>query len=105
MVVKQGTPSDEELEIIGFEIAEKWKPLGRRLKVREPELKGIDHVHVELSEKGYQLLLHWKQKEGCDATYQVLCEALSHELVKRQDLAQRFCYIDGNHSLFLIDLK
>ena len=45
------------------------------------------------------MLKHWKQEKGSVATYQVLCEALQHELVQRQDLAETFCYIKGNYFL------
>ena len=45
------------------------------------------------------MLLRWKQRKGSAATYQALCDALQHELVKRQDLAEKFCYANGNYLL------
>jgi len=45
------------------------------------------------------MLKHWKQKEGYVATYKTLCDALKHKLVQRQDLADRFCYINGKYFL------
>ena len=98
-LVKQGTPTNDELEELGVEIAEKWMKLGRRLGVKDPKLQDIRQAHDELCEKGYHMLIHWKQKKGSAATYQVLCDALHHNLVQRADLAEQFCYIDGNYSL------
>jgi len=43
------------------------------------------------------MLKYWKQKKGCAATYQALCDALKHKLVQRQDLAEMFCYIHGKY--------
>jgi len=45
------------------------------------------------------MLKHWKQEKGSFATYEVLCDALEHELVQHRDLAEQFCYIDGNYFL------
>jgi len=95
--VKHGTPTDDELERLGDEIEGKWKKLGRRLHVRNPKLQNIDQAHGDLSEKGYYMLIHWKEKSGSAATYKVLSDALKHELVQRQDLAEKYCYINGNH--------
>ena len=94
--VKQGTPTNDELEELGAEISEKWIKLGRRLHVKEPKLQEIDRLHDQLSEKGFHMLCHWKQEQGSAATYQALCDALRHKLVQRQDLAEQFCYFDGN---------
>ena len=44
------------------------------------------------------MLKHWKQGKGSSAaTYKALCDALSHELVQRQDLAEQFCYVNGKY--------
>jgi len=83
------------LEKLGIDIADFWVKLGRRLAVTEPKLREIDKAHALLSEKGFHMLKHWKQREGTAATYQALCEALQHELVQRQDLAEKFCYTKG----------
>jgi len=98
-VVKHGTPTLDELEELGVEIVEKWIKLGRRLDVSDAELQEIKQGHDQLSEKGYYMLKHWRQKKGSAATYQALCDGLKHRLVQRQDLAEKFCYTNGNYSL------
>ena len=42
------------------------------------------------------MLKEWKQQNGLSATYQALCDALRHDLVQREDLTEKFCYLDGN---------
>ena len=98
-LVKRDTPTDDELERLGAELdlEQTWKTLGRRLDVRDPKLQEIDHAHRNLSDKGYHMLKHWRQKSGSDATYKVLSDALKDKLVQRKDLAEKYCYINGNH--------
>ena len=91
IVVKEGKPSDEELETLSQLIAEGWKPLGRRLGMDESKLTGFHKGNEEYSEKAYQMLLFWKRREGSAATYQVLHGALCHSLVNRRDLAEDIC--------------
>ena len=91
IVVKEGTPSDEELETLSQLIAESWKPLGRRLGMNESRLMAFHKDNEEYSEKAYQMLLFWKRREGSAATYQVLHDALCHSLVNRRDLAEEIC--------------
>ena len=81
---------------MGDEIGENWKKLGRRLEVSDSTIEEINKAHDQLSEKGYHTLKHWKQEKGSAATYHALCEALKHTLVQRKDLAEKFCYINGN---------
>ena len=81
---------------MGIEIAKDWIKLGRRLEVSDLNVEEIDKAHDRLSEKGYDMLKHWKQAKGSAATYQALCEALQHTFVQRKDLAEKFCYINGN---------
>lgn len=90
-IVKEGTPSDEELETLSQLIAEGWKPLGRRLGMNESKLTAFDKENQEYSEKPYKMLLCWKQREGSAPTYQVLHDALCHSLVDRRDLAEEIC--------------
>ena len=71
--------------------------LGRRLELNESTLQEIDQAHDQLSEKGYYMLEGWKQNKGAAATYKTLFAALKHKLVRRQDLAEKFCYLRGNY--------
>ena len=43
------------------------------------------------------MLMHWKQKNGSKATYQILKAALQHKLVQRKDLAEQICDNHGNY--------
>ncbi|XP_022809286.1 uncharacterized protein LOC111346255 [Stylophora pistillata] len=90
--VKQGTPSYDELEHLASKLGGVWKKLGRRLGIEEPKLDEVSKLNEELSEKGYKMLRHWKALNGSAATYQILAQALHHELVNRRDLAEEFCY-------------
>lgn len=84
---------------MGSEIASDWRKLGRRLGVGDPILEEIAKAHEQLAEKGYHMLKSWKQIKGAAATYQALCDALQHQLVQRQDLVEKFCYVNGNYFL------
>ena len=75
-----------------------WKRVGRRLKIDEAKISNFHDDNQELNEKAYQMLLHWKQREGLTATYQVLNDALCHKLVTRKDLAEEFCHADASTS-------
>ena len=90
-MVKDDEPSDEELEYLSRELAEKWKTLGRRLGFNDAAIDNYDQANKELAEKGYKMLMGWKQKGGCEATYKVLYDALCHKLVKCKRLAEQFC--------------
>ena len=96
-VVKQGIPAYVELEELGVDIGRDWKKLGRRLGVSDPEIEDIDQHHDQMSEKGYHMLKHWIQENGSDATFQALCNGLSNGLVQRKELAEKYCYINGNY--------
>ena len=88
--VKEGIPSDDDLELLSVKV-EKWKPLGRRLKLEAAELTALHQENEELSEKVFAMLIKWKQKNAFEATYRRLHDALCHVLVNRKDLAEKFC--------------
>ena len=88
--VKEGIPSDDDLELLSVKI-EKWKTLGRRLKLEASELTALHQENEELSEKVFAMLIKWRQKNAFEATYRCLYDALCHELVNRKDLAEEFC--------------
>ena len=88
--VKEGIPSDEDLELLSVKV-EKWKTLGRRLIIEEAELTALQQENEGLSEKAYAMLKKWKQKNASEATYRCLYDALCHKLMNRKDLAEEFC--------------
>ena len=97
-LVKQGVPSDEDLEWLSQKL-ENWKTVGRRLEIDEARLTAFDDENRRCSEKIYKMLLHWKEGNGSTATYTILHDALCHPLVNRTDLAEQL--ITGNISLIL----
>ena len=60
----------------------------------EAALDAIDKENEEYYEKAYKMLLKWKGAEGSRATFRVLHDALVHPLVKRRDLAEKFCLVN-----------
>ena len=89
--VKEGSPTENDLEHLSTKISNDWKTLGRRLSFNEAQLQEFDNGHKKVSEKAYALLLAWKQKGGSNATYSVLKQALCDQRVNRTDLVQQFC--------------
>ena len=107
-LVKQGVPSDEDLEWLSHHVKRKWKVLGHRLRIEEGRLWATDTEHRDMVEKAYQMLRHWKIMNGSAATYRVLHDALCHPLVSQRDLAQQLWeysnlpqFTTGNMSLIL----
>ena len=90
LLVKQGVPSDEDLEWLSREL-EDWEDLGHRLNIKEGKLTAIDKDYGKTRQKIFKMLRHWKARDGLDATYTVLHDALCHPLVCRRDLAEEFC--------------
>ena len=70
---------------------EKWKSLARRLQFRTEDIDGIDTDYETFSEKIFRMLFLWKRREGSNATYRVLYDALRHPLVNRRDVAEELC--------------
>ena len=81
----------EDLMKLGRDIGNKWRILGECLKVGE-ELESIDDRYKSLTEKGFEMLKYWTQKNGSSATYRVLSGALEHELLARKNLSEKYCY-------------
>ena len=87
-----GIPSNEVLEELSLRITEKWRQLGRRLDIDEPQLDAFDRENHQCREKGYKMLLSWKQRDGGSGdSYQVLYDALCHNLVELRQLAKDVC--------------
>ena len=86
-LVKHGIPAHDDLEWISLRLR-KWRELGRLLQIEEESLTNIDQRHSQITEKGYKMLRHWKERNGSAATYMVLHDALCHPLVDLRDLAE-----------------
>ena len=98
VAVKDGAPEKDDLEGLAKDIVAEWKELGRRLlDNNEAELYAIDEEIKRLPEKAYKMLLKWKESKGSGATFQVLHDALCHELVNRRDLAEKYCLINHHY--------
>lgn len=69
----------------------KWENLGRRLGFAQPKIDALHKENERLFDKAHRMLLSWKERDGSDATNQVLCDALCHKLVKLKILAEEFC--------------
>ena len=89
-VAKPGVAHNEDLEWLSQKL-ERWKTFARRLNIEEARITAFDKENDELSEKIFQMLLHWKRSESLAATYTILCDALCHPLVNRTDLAEQHC--------------
>ena len=76
---------------LGRDIGNEWRILGECLEVEEG-LASIDHRYENLTEKGFQMLKYWTQKNGSSATYRILSGALEEELLARKDLSEKYCY-------------
>ena len=99
-MVKDGKPSDRELEELSLKLEEKWKELGSCLGFNNAAITNLDKDYKKLARKAFSMLLAWKQKEGCKATYTVLYNALCDKLVEYKPLAETFCCdeVEGNAS-------
>ena len=91
-VVKNGTPSDDELEELAGKLGTSWDTFGRRLGLNNAEIVGFRKDNEEYANKPLMMLFRWKENQGSKATYQVLYDALCHKLVQRADLVEDFCF-------------
>lgn len=92
--VKIGNPSKDVLQHLAYDIhteEDSWKRLADRLKINTPKITAIDSENKGLFQKAHSMLLHWKQANGSDATYQVLFDALTDRLVSCRELAEEYC--------------
>ena len=100
-LVKQGVPSDEELEWLSHQL-ENWEELGRRLKIEQATLTAFDDDYGRKRKKIYKMLRHWKEKDGLASTYTVLHDALCHQFVNRADLAEKLCHQQHEWTFILL---
>ena len=93
--VKEGTPSDDDLEQISLMLGDNWEKVGRRLGFRQARITAYHKENEKLSEKAFMMLMDWKESKGSDATYQDLYDALCHRFVKCKHIAEGVC-VKGN---------
>ena len=68
---------EECIQDVAKEIGRDWKKLGRKLKVKECVIEGIEEEYKPTEERAYQVLKKWLQVNGTHgATIHVLYEAL-----------------------------
>ena len=79
-IVKQGVPSDEELEGLSHQL-ENWEELGRRLKIEEATLTAFYDDYRKKRQRIYKMLLHWKQKNGSAATRSYVMHCVMNLLI------------------------
>ena len=76
---------------LAFDLSVDWKTLARVLGLSEEVSRICDDYRRNVFEQAYRMLQTWKRRNGSQATYQALGEALSHDVVSRNDLAQKYC--------------
>ena len=89
--VKAGGPSDDELEELSLELGEKWEELGGRLGFHQAAISNFNEDNKRQARKAFKMLMAWKQKEGPNATFEVLYDALCDKKVQYTLLAKQFC--------------
>lgn len=72
-----------------------WENVARRLGMSEALITGFRRKGDGYSEAADLMLCKWKEREGWDATYQVLYDSLCHAMVNHRDLAEQFCVTVG----------
>ena len=90
-VIKDGVPSDKDLQLLSMKLGEYWKYLAQALGFEKPEITAFHKQNEELREKALKMLLKWRAKYGSEATYRVLYDALCDECVGQTELAQKYC--------------
>ncbi|PIK39683.1 hypothetical protein BSL78_23473, partial [Apostichopus japonicus] len=79
----------ESLRDLSEEIQNEWKAVGRNLGLDDSKLYNLerDYTNQGHKETVYQMLLTWKQRNGSQATYRALGEAL--KAAGRTDLQEK----------------
>ncbi|XP_022777993.1 ankyrin repeat and EF-hand domain-containing protein 1-like, partial [Stylophora pistillata] len=73
--------SKKDPERLSKKIEEVREPLGGRLNIEGEKLTAFDKENEQFNLKAYKILLHWKQKEDSAATFEVMYNALCHQIV------------------------
>ena len=75
-MVKDGIPSDRELQELSLKLGEKWKELGSCLGFDNAAITNLNGDNEQLARKAYRMLLDWKQKEGCGNYFRKIIDLL-----------------------------
>jgi len=86
--LKDGTPSNSELQELAESISAKWMILGILLNIPQDVL---DEIYTTEKNKPYVMLLRWKSATTSATPYEDLFNALCHERVGLKNVAKRFC--------------
>ena len=75
-----------EIQIFGIcgAVGVNWRDLGTVLGIESVTMDDINETHSACRERARKLLLKWKQKEGSEATVEILINAL--EQIERKDV-------------------
>ena len=91
--IRDGTPELVDLGRLSKKLGRSWEAVARRLGFEEEEINDFEDKYRGYPDRAYQMLCAWKSRDGKKATYEVLYNALTHDLVQRMDLAETFCLI------------
>ena len=73
----------------------RWKELGRKLNVQHVEIGSIDEENNQQKEKGFKVMMKWKQSQGSKALVKDLMNAL--ESLELKDVAEKLNKHLGDH--------
>ena len=90
-VIKDGVPTDRDLQLLSRKLVQCWKGLARCLGLGESDIAAIHVENQKLKERALKMLLQWRAYYGPGATYRVLYAALCDECVGQTELAQKYC--------------
>ena len=83
---------DLALDVAQFPL--NWAGLGRALRV---EVEIIKHDNSDIYERCYKMFCHWLQREGKEATFEILSKALKGEGLG--SISQDYC-VEGHDQLW-----
>ena len=86
-----GSPTEEDLDDLSYDIVEFWQSLGLKLKVPYSNIKAIqlDSVqYPQVKDKAFQMLMDWLD-QGESATFDRLSKAL--RALGKERLRKKYC--------------
>ncbi|XP_030835385.1 uncharacterized protein LOC100890694 [Strongylocentrotus purpuratus] len=88
-----GTDEERQVQVnllldLSLELGSSWKDIGRRLGLLEADLENIESDYPKQKERGYQMLLKWRQMTRNKDLVKTLVQGL--QSVQRVDLADKY---------------